>query len=76
MLTGGGMKDVAPAGHGDFAGPAGVILLKVDPITGGLPDRTCPQTRYEAFIEGTEPQDKCEEIRSETPSSDIAIDTF
>jgi len=70
------MKDVAPAGHGDFAGPPGIILIKVDPITGGLPDRSCPQTRYEAFIEGTEPRETCEEIRQEIPSSDIATDTF
>jgi penicillin-binding protein 1B len=70
------MKDVAPAGNGDFAGPPGVILIKVDPATGGLPDNSCPSAAYEAFIEGTEPQRTCEEIRSEMPSGEFAPDEF
>lgn len=72
------MKDVAPAGHGDFAGPPGVILLKVDPITGGLPTRSCPSGKYEAFIEGTEPQNTCEEISLETyeKEPESVSDTF
>jgi len=70
------MKEVAPAGNGDFAGPPGVILIKVDPETGGLPDRSCPGVRYEAFIEGTEPQRTCEDIRSEIPSGEFEPEEF
>jgi len=70
------MKEVAPAGNGDFAGPPGVILIKVDAETGGLPDRSCPDGRYEAFIEGTEPQRTCEDLRSEMPSGEFEPEEF
>jgi penicillin-binding protein 1B len=56
------MKDVAPGGDGDFAGPPGVILVKIDPSTGGLVGPRCPSGMYEAFIEGTEPDRTCDEI--------------
>ncbi|MFH1829618.1 MAG: PBP1A family penicillin-binding protein [Pseudomonadota bacterium] len=70
------MKDVAPNGHGDFAGPPGIILIRVDPITGGLVNTTCPSGRYEAFIEGNEPQRTCDEIRSDMPTQDLTSYTF
>lgn len=70
------MKDVTPNGSGDFPGPSGVILLKVDPRNGGLMDSTCPSARYEAFIEGMEPQKTCSEIRSEMPSRETPLGEF
>lgn len=56
------MKEVQPSGGGDFAGPGGVVLLKIDPRTGGLPSSACPGGVTEAFIEGTEPTLTCENI--------------
>ena len=56
------MKDVRPNGDGDFAGPQGVILVKIDPTTGGLVNSSCPGGRFEAFIDGTEPDRSCESI--------------
>jgi penicillin-binding protein 1B len=70
------MKDVTPNGSGDFPGPSGVILLKVDAVNGGLMDSSCPSARYEAFIEGMEPQKTCAEIRSAMPSSEPVPNEF
>ena len=56
------MKEVQPSGGGDFAGPGGVVLIKIDPRTGGLPSSACPGGVTEAFIEGTEPTLTCENI--------------
>jgi len=62
------MKKVRPKGDGDFAGPAGVILVRVDPATGGLVSTSCPGGRFEAFIEGTEPDKACEDISLTSPA--------
>jgi len=62
------MKKAEPQGSGDFTGPSDVILVKVDRITGGLLNRTCPEGIYEAFIEGTEPTQECDDIRTNTES--------
>lgn len=59
------MNDASPHGSGDFPGPSDVILVKIDPATGGLINRTCPEGMYEAFIEGTEPRLTCDEIQIE-----------
>lgn len=58
------MKKVAPKTEGDFPSPAGVVLVKVDPRTGGLAGLSCPSDAQEAFIEGTEPTKTCERIQS------------
>ncbi len=65
------MKKVEPQGAGDFSGPGSVVLLNVDPTTGGLASPKCPSNFQEAFIEGTEPKQKCEEInlQSSVPES-------
>lgn len=60
------MRESHPNGGGDFTGSPGVILVKVDPITGGLVGSKCPEGRYEAFIEGTEPEKTCDEIKIES----------
>jgi len=49
-----GFRDVAP-----FAPPAGVLVLSIDPETLQLATPTCPVTREEVFIEGTEPVEFC-----------------
>ncbi len=59
------MKKAAGDEQGDFPGPSDVVLVKVNPETGGLIDRSCPDWIYEAFIEGTEPEKTCTEIREE-----------
>jgi penicillin-binding protein 1B len=59
------MKDVAQGEKSDFPGPSDVVLVKVNPETGGVVDRSCPDWIYEAFIEGTEPEKTCTEIREE-----------
>ncbi|MFH0800007.1 MAG: penicillin-binding transpeptidase domain-containing protein [Pseudomonadota bacterium] len=56
------MKEAAPSGGGDFSGPSGVILVKIDPRTGGLAGGSCPGGITEAFMEGTEPRQTCDEI--------------
>ena len=71
------MKEVDPGGDGDFASPPGVILVKIDPVTGGLTGPSCPDGVYEAFIEGTDPNRTCDEIRQTLPASSApARDTF
>ena len=58
------MKEVQPGGAGDFAGPGDVLLVKIDARTGGLPNDTCPYGVVEAFLEGTEPTQTCDEINT------------
>jgi len=56
------MKQSDPTGYGNFAGPRDVVLVKVDEKTGGRIDHTCPRGIDEAFIQGTEPQQSCQDI--------------
>ena len=42
-----------------FEEPRGIKWEQVDPASGGLARWSCPDTRYMAFIEGTEPTSKC-----------------
>jgi penicillin-binding protein 1B len=67
------MREVTPQGAGDFASPKNVILVKIDPLTGGLSGRRCPDGIYEAFIEGTEPKQECDEQESKDAK---ALDEF
>lgn len=64
------MKTVDLNGNGDFSSPSGIILVNVDQRTGGLVSSACPGGITEAFIEGTEPAKKCEDI--EINSSEAA----
>lgn len=66
------MKAVRPNGDGDFTGPPGVILVKVDPITGGLSDSSCPGGEFEVFIKGTEPDKSCDEIKLDSSARETA----
>jgi membrane carboxypeptidase/penicillin-binding protein len=67
------MKQAEPAGSGDFAGPQDVILVNVDPKTGGLQGSGCPNVIGEAFIEGTEPALRCDEISKQLSVPDQAF---
>lgn len=43
----------------DFTPPPGVVLRKIDPGTGLLSTRQCPDAITEAFLQGTEPTATC-----------------
>lgn len=51
------------SGYGDrspaFPAPRNIVLVEVDPETGELASPWCPATRYELFVEGTEPTAQC-----------------
>jgi penicillin-binding protein 1B len=66
------MKEADPAGGGDFASPPGVLLVKIDPATGGLTASSCPDGIYEAFLEGTEPSQTCDDVRHARASQSAA----
>jgi membrane peptidoglycan carboxypeptidase len=65
------MRDVDPQGDGDFPSPPGILLVKIDPATGGLTSSACPQGIYEAFIEGTEPNRTCEDVKTATAAAEL-----
>ncbi len=56
------MKTAQPNSAQDFPSPPDIILVKVNPPTGLLVTRQCPEYAYEPFIEGTEPEITCEEF--------------
>jgi penicillin-binding protein 1B len=43
----------------DFTPPPGVVLRQIDPTTGLLSTRQCPDAITEAFLKGTEPRATC-----------------
>ncbi|HUI30196.1 MAG TPA: penicillin-binding protein 1C [Candidatus Acidoferrales bacterium] len=45
---------------GDFRRPPGLVEMNVCPASGLLPNKNCPGTMREIFIEGTEPMDSCD----------------
>ncbi len=55
------MKDYVGDSQEDFPSPKNVILVKIDPKTGHLATKNCPDSSFEPFIEGTEPNESCEE---------------
>jgi len=56
------MKKAQANATQDFPSPPDVILVKVNPPTGLLVNRSCPEFEYEPFIEGTEPNISCEDF--------------
>lgn len=42
-----------------FPVPEGVVSVYIDPATGKLANGACPNSRMEAFVEGTEPTEYC-----------------
>ncbi|WP_159881881.1 transglycosylase domain-containing protein [Paenibacillus puerhi] len=55
-----------------FAIPEGVTHLYIDPATGKLANDSCPKSRMEAFVQGTEPTEYCtsEPVREAPPQPD------
>lgn len=51
----------------DFIPPRGVVLRKIDPSTGLLSTRQCPDAITEAFLQGTEPKATCSDRRPSEP---------
>ena len=43
-----------------FIEAKGIVWTSIDPASGGLSRWSCPESRMMAFIEGTEPQEKCD----------------
>jgi penicillin-binding protein 1B len=44
----------------EFAPPAGVVSVQIDPISGQLATSSCPQVKTEYFVEGTQPVESCQ----------------
>lgn len=42
-----------------FPIPEGVVNVYIDPATGKLANESCPDSRLEAFVQGTEPKEYC-----------------
>ena len=42
-----------------FEEPDGIVSVEIDPLSGQLATRSCPNTRAEVFIAGTQPQESC-----------------
>jgi penicillin-binding protein 1B len=55
FMKGSGYGDRSP----DFPAPRNIVLVEVDPENGELATPGCPITRFEVFVEGTEPQREC-----------------
>jgi penicillin-binding protein 1A len=55
------METACDAGEETFHPPPGVLLVDVDHSSGKLPGRYCTDIVTEAFIEGTQPRDVCDE---------------
>jgi penicillin-binding protein 1B len=53
------MKRSGAATSDPFTEPDGIKWEQVDPTSGGLARWSCPDSRWMAFIEGTEPTEKC-----------------
>ncbi len=51
----------------DFTPPPGVVLRKIDPATGLLSTRQCPDAITEAFLQGTEPKTTCADREPREP---------
>ncbi|WP_028552289.1 PBP1A family penicillin-binding protein [Paenibacillus sp. UNC451MF] len=49
-----------------FPIPEGVTNVYIDPATGKLANDDCPNSRMEAFVQGTEPTDYCTEQKKDT----------
>lgn len=54
------MKQTVGDSQEDFSPPPGVVLVKVDPATGLLSGKHCPEGVFEPFIEGHEPSKTCD----------------
>ena len=67
------MAHAEPKGERDFIPPKGIILVKVDKQSGKLASKMCPDDIFEAFIEGTEPEETCgrDDIQDTSKQQDL-----
>ena len=54
------MRKLGVNGDSDFPRPGGLVRGWVDPDTGQLAVRGCPQVQQEIFARGAEPAELCE----------------
>src|SRR5262249_3387256 len=58
------MNAVAPPDPArGFPVPDDIVWRDVDPLSGDLATATCPESRHEPFLAGTEPHERCTEHR-------------
>ncbi len=43
----------------DFAVPKNIVMVKIDPESGKIATKNCPQTIFAPFVEGAEPREAC-----------------
>jgi penicillin-binding protein 1B len=53
------MNRIGGAEGGEFEEPAGLVRATIDPTSGGLATRRCPEERGEIFVDGTQPYEPC-----------------
>ncbi|MOA38911.1 Penicillin-binding protein 2D [compost metagenome] len=53
-----------------FPVPEGVVNVYIDPVTGKLANDGCPNSRMEAFVEGTEPTEYCAPAQNASSQKD------
>jgi penicillin-binding protein 1B len=61
-------------GGDSFPRPGNIVSAEIDPSTGLLATDMCSLKRTEYFIEGTEPQEKCEAHTGETPEAPLPLE--
>ncbi|PIR21538.1 MAG: hypothetical protein COV45_01975 [Deltaproteobacteria bacterium CG11_big_fil_rev_8_21_14_0_20_47_16] len=54
------MKQLVGNSEEDFSPPPSVVLVKIDPTSGLLSNKHCPDGVFEPFIDGFEPDKACE----------------
>ncbi len=54
------MKSYVGDSTEDFSSPKDIILVKIDPESGQIATKNCPETEFQPFIEGAEPGAPCE----------------
>ncbi|MEN6534821.1 MAG: penicillin-binding transpeptidase domain-containing protein, partial [Bryobacteraceae bacterium] len=42
-----------------FEAPDGIVMVEIDPLSGGLATPTCPKTEMQAFLAGSQPVEVC-----------------
>ncbi|MFH1874328.1 MAG: PBP1A family penicillin-binding protein [Pseudomonadota bacterium] len=57
------MKQAAPRSAPDFSSPPGIVLVNIDPVSGKLANNKCPNFIEEVFLEGTQPNEYCDEVK-------------
>lgn len=54
------MKAAVGDSNEDFTSPKDVVLVKIDPLSGQIATKNCPEPVFAPFVEGAEPNEPCE----------------